>query len=633
MASIHHILNKYWGFDSFRPLQEDIIGAVMDGRDCVALLPTGGGKSICFQVPALAMEGICIVISPLIALMQDQVNHLRDKGIKALHLAGGMKQQDVVAQLDNAVFGHYDFLYLSPERLQQDFVQEAIRKMDVCLVAIDEMHCISQWGHDFRPAYKQISVLRELQPLSPFIGLTATATNKVLEDSIAQLKLEDPLVFKKSFYRPNLAYRVTRCEDKLYYLTNILKGSDKPAIIYVRSRRMTLETAQKLQLKGISAAAYHGGMNPVDKQKISTDWNNGKIRVIVATNAFGMGIDKPDVRHVIHIQLPDSLESYFQEAGRAGRDGARADAWILYNDYDKDLLRRQFLQSLPTIKDLVKVYRHLVNYFQISYGEGQNSSFPFGFSEFCRTYSLPYTETYNALRNLDRLGVLQLSQQFGRKSTVRFTVSSARLMDYFKRSPSLSIIGKTLLRIYGGIFEMPTGINLDLVANKTGRSLNEVTNALRTFAQDDLAEVTINDTDARLTFLMPREDQRTLNPFREEIKWLNRQKKQQVQAVIKYVENEKTCRSVQLLSYFDEKGAENCGICSVCAELSEGGTSSGNRNVYHKINELLNKESLDTRGIVEKTALPQNIVINCLRIMLDSGRIELNESNKYTIKQ
>lgn len=614
-------------------MQEEIIRAVLDGRDCVALLPTGGGKSICFQLPALAMEGLCVVISPLVALMEDQVTQLRSRGIKALHLAGGMKEQDVVALLDNAIFGNYKFLYLSPERLQQDFVQEAIRKMNICLIAIDEMHCISQWGHDFRPAYKKIAILRELQPMCPFIGLTATATTKVLQDSVEQLQLEEPLIFRQSFFRPNLAYMTAYCEDKMYRLEQLLKRPGDSAIVYVRSRRLTLEIAEKLRLRGVTAAAYHGGMDPLEKRNVTANWMAGHTQIIVATNAFGMGIDKPDVRFVIHIQLPDSLESYFQEAGRAGRDGHYAEAWLLYNEEDKRQVQRQFVDSLPSLKDLKKVYRHLVNYFQVSYGEGQDESFPFAFAQFCRVYELSFTNTYNALNSLDRLGVIRMSQQFGRNSTLMFTSSSSRLLDYFKRNPGLSLIGKTLLRIYGGIFEMATPVNLDLVASKTGQSINQVTEALLRFEKDDMAEVHISDTDSRISFLMPREDDRTLIPFSREIEWLNRQKAQQVRSVLDYVENEEVCRSIQLTSYFDETQCKPCGICSVCLNKKASARPTDINTLGEKLKEVLQQESLDVRALLARIEYPEEEVIACLRAMLDSKMIRLNELNRFIINK
>ena len=359
-----NILEKYWRFSSFRASQKEIIDSVLQGKDTFALLPTGGGKSICFQIPAMVMEGICIVVSPLVALMTDQVQSLMNNDIKAMAITGGISGDQLTAQLDNALFGNYKFLYLSPERLQQEQVQMAIQKMNVNLIAIDEAHCISQWGNDFRPSYLNISILRELHPYVPIIALTATATQEVLADTMTQLKLEAPAVFKESFARPNISYQVKKESDKLYRLKELLKRNTESAIVYVRSRNQAEMFANRLQSEGITATFYHGGLSPKDKKDRLKSWKSYKVSTMVATNAFGMGIDHPNVRFVVHVQLPESLESYFQEAGRAGRDGKDASAIILYEENDKLLLKKQFIDTLPVFKEIKKLYRTLNNYFR-----------------------------------------------------------------------------------------------------------------------------------------------------------------------------------------------------------------------------------------------------------------------------
>ena len=601
----------------------------MNGNDTVALLPTGGGKSVCFQVPALAMEGVCIVISPLVALMNDQVTELKNKGIKALHLAGGLSFEELQTTLDNALYGNYSFLYLSPERLQQEVVQNAIRKMDLCLIAIDEAHCISQWGNDFRPNYRNIHILRDLHPLVPMIALTATATPEVLQDTISELKLEVPKVYKQSFSRPNLAYRTIKAEDKLYRVQQLLQNNTGSAIVYVRSRSMAVETSEQLNHLEISAGYYHGGIPSEDRQARLEQWKGGSFSTMVATNAFGMGIDHPNVRFVIHLQLPESIESYFQEAGRAGRDGNPAEAVLIYNEYDKLLVKKQFVDSLPGKKHLKKVYRNLLNFFRIPYGEGEFSSHAFNFTNFCQTYSLPANLTYNALNTLDRIGVLQLSQQFGRKSVLRFTLPSEQLLSYFEQDPKVSLIGKTILRIYGGIFEVLTPVNLDLVAGKIAQSTGLVIEVLQQMERDGVAELQLFDTDAVITFLVPREDDKTINRLAIGVNELNDKKAKQVKAMVDYVTNNFDCKSEQLLQYFGETLTERCGICSVC--LKDSGVAEGNKpeEIAAQVLTLLESGAMDSRKISEKLTFAEGDILEVLKALLDGRKIGLNPRNQY----
>lgn len=629
MKSVRDILAQYWGYSSFRPTQEEIISSVLNGKDTVALLPTGGGKSLCFQLPAMAMDGICIVISPLVALMEDQVNALKQKGIKALKITGGISFNELSSQLDNARYGNYKFLYLSPERLQQEVVQNYIREMNVNLIAIDEAHCISQWGNDFRPAYKNITVLRELHPLAPIIALTATATSEVLEDTISELQLELPSIFKNSFVRENLSYQVLQADDKLYQAEKILKNNTGSAIVYVRSRKSTIEISEQLNSLGITSTFYHGGISSKEKTKKLDAWRSGTISTMVATNAFGMGIDHPNVRFVIHLQIPESLESYFQEAGRAGRDGKFSEAVLIYNSYDKIHVKKQFVDSLATPSDIKTIYRKLNNYFQISYGEGEFTKHNFNFSQFCQTYDLNTLLAYNALNSLDRLGVVQLSQEFGRKSTVQFMISSDALLNYFEKDLGVSVIGKTILRIYGGIFEMPTSINLDLIVSKTGQSLEVVISALEKMERDLVIELSIQITDATLTFLVPREDDKTINVISREVKALNQKKALQVKSMLNYIENTKTCRSIQLVSYFGETNAAKCGVCCVCKPKTSELSKSETHEIARNILAVLEGSELSSREICGKLNISEEKITKVIRLLIDTEKIKINPRNQF----
>ena len=625
------ILEDYWGYTSFRPKQEEIIQSVINGQDTVALLPTGGGKSICFQVPALATDGICIVISPLVALMTDQVRTLKEKGIKALSISGGISFDELRTLLDNGIYGNYKFLYLSPERLQQEVVQNAIRQMNVNYIAIDEAHCISQWGNDFRPAYKNITVLREIHPLVPFIALTATATPEVLKDTIIELKMELPMVFRDSFFRENLSYQVLEEEDKLYRIEKLLRQNTGAAIVYVRSRKSAVEINDQLNELGISSTYYHGGISSSDKNKRLASWQNNEVSTMVATNAFGMGIDHPNVRYVIHVQLPESIESYFQEAGRAGRDGEPSAAVIIYSAYDKVLVKKQFVDSLPSPSDLKNIYRNLHNYFQISYGEGEFTEHGFNFSDFCQTYKLNSILAFNGLNTLDRLAIIQLSKEFGRKSKLQFKVTTEVILSYFKKDMKISVIGKTILRLYGGIFETPTAVNLDLVSKKSGQSISDIISALKQMERDELLDLTLFITDASLTFLVPREDDKTINVVAKEVESLNRKKKEQVAAVLQYIANNKDCRSLQLINYFGESKSVPCGICSVCVSRSNKMDNKEIKKIAAKIQSLLKEKEMSSRELSECTTFAEEKIVKVLHLLIDTEKIYVNSKNQYCL--
>ncbi|MPT35272.1 MAG: ATP-dependent DNA helicase RecQ, partial [Flavobacterium sp.] len=474
MSEALQILRKYWKYDRFRIPQDAIIQSVLDGKDTFALLPTGGGKSICFQVPAMVLPGICLVISPLVALMKDQVQNLQKRDIKAIALTGGIPTDELIDLLDNCQFGNYKFLYVSPERLQSEWVVERIKSLPISLIAVDEAHCISQWGHDFRPAYLKVSDLKDFFPKVPFIALTASATPKVQEDICKELRLDQPAIFKSSFTRPNIAYMVFETEDKLYRVQQILTKNQESSIIYVRNRKACHDMASQLNSLGFTTAYYHGGLPSKDKEQQMQRWLNNTAQVMIATNAFGMGIDKPDVKTVIHTQLPDNLENYYQEAGRAGRNGAKAFAVLLVAPSDIATSKSQFIEVLPDKDYLKTVYRKLNNYFQIAYGEGYNETFAFNLNRFCAQYQLPVLKTFNALQFLDRQGVLSLSANFSEKISIQFLLPSKEIIRYISLNKSHEDIIVSILRNYPGVYDMEVGINTHLIARKANTSEDKV---------------------------------------------------------------------------------------------------------------------------------------------------------------
>ena len=624
------ILNYYWGYKTFRPLQEDIINSVLDNRDTFALLPTSGGKSICYQIPALIKPGICIVVSPLVALIKDQVESLRKKGIKAVALTGGISQKDIDILLDNCIYGNVKFLFLSPERLQQELVQERIRKMPVNLIAIDEAHCISQWGNDFRPSYRNCITLRTLHPKVPVIALTASATTEIIDDIVTNLALNQAKIFKRSFARPNLVYTIFHTEDKLAYPIQTLKKNEGAAIIYVRNRKATVDIAQRLNAEGITATFFHGGLSTEEKEKQLQNWLQNNIRVVVATTAFGMGIDKADVRYIFHLQYPDSIESYYQEAGRAGRDNKLAYAILLKNDSDEVTLKKQFLDTQPDTNFIKLLYRNLNNYLQIAYGEGNGTIHYVNFDTFCQRYNLNTLMVYNGLKILDKFGVLRLSETFDRRTSLQFKVNNYTLFAYFENHSYLKEITQNILRTYGGIFDVTTKINIALIAKKSNTSHSKVYEVLKKLEEDGIIDCTIIDSDIRLTFLVPREDDNTIYTFSKFLKQDILNKEKQITAVVNYAKNSKLCRSKFLLSYFGDKEDHNCGRCDICLKNAKTQSKKDLIALSDKIISLIREQPMSSKQLVDYFNEDQFIVLDVLRSLLDLEKITINTKNEYS---
>ena len=625
------ILQKYWKHDKFRSPQDEIINSVLDGKDTFGLMPTGGGKSICFQVPALMKEGICLVISPLVALMKDQVQRLQNLGIKAIALTGGIQSDEMITLLDNCEFGNYKFLYLSPERLQSDWILERIKNLPINLIAIDEAHCVSQWGHDFRPAFLKIANLKTHFPKVPFLALTASATKTVLDDVILQLGLENPAIFQKSFARKNIAYMVFEVEDKLYRMEQILKKNPQPSIIYVRNRKSCSDTASQLNSLGFKATFYHGGLSVKEKEKNMSLWINEEVQIIVATNAFGMGIDKSNVKTVIHIHLPENIESYYQEAGRAGRDEEKAFAVILTSPSDKLQAQNQFINVLPDKIILTQIYIKLCTYFRIAYGEGINEQFSFNLNQFCQKYEFPTLKTFNAIQFLDRQGILTLSQEYSEKITMQFIIESKEVIRYMSLNSNEEPVLLALLRTYPGIYESQTTINLSLIAKKTNCEETVILTTLEKLKNLEIIDYHKKNNDATINFNEVREDERTINRVSKYLEIQNKQKIAQFESVLHYINEKKVCKSKLILDYFGEKTEANCGICSFC--ISKKKKSINTHSISNKIIELLKIQELNSREIQKLTKNSEDEVIFALQNLLENNKIAIKPNNKYSLKK
>lgn len=630
MSNPLEILKKYWNHDAFRTPQEEIIASVLNGKDTFGLMPTGGGKSITFQVPAMMMEGVCLVISPLVALMKDQVKNLQDKGIKAIALTGGISSDDMIDLLDNCQFGNYKFLYLSPERLQNDWILERIKNLPINLIAIDEAHCISQWGHDFRPAYLKISKLKEYFPKVAFLALTASATQRVKDDIIVQLQLENPAIFTKSFARENLAYMVFKVEDKLHLMEQILKKNPQPSIIYVNNRKSCSETVKQLESLGFSATYYHGGLSSKEKENQMKLWMEEKVQIMVATNAFGMGIDKANVKTVIHLHIPPNLENYYQEAGRAGRNGEKAFAILLTNPSDVIHAEAQFLSILSDKAFLNQVFIKLCNYFQIAYGEGINEKFSFNINQFCGKYGFPILKTYNALQFIDNQGIISLSQEFTEKITLQFIIESKEVIRYMSLNPNDEEVVLTLLRTNPGIYESQSVINISLIAKKSNVEENQVLAVLHKLHEKQIIELHAKNNDATITFNEVREDERTINRVAKYLETQNQLKTNQLNSVLQYIKEEKKCKSKLLLAYFGETIKDDCGVCSYC--ISKNKTKTDTSTLSDKIIGLLQIQDMNSRDIVKLTKYPKDDVIFALQNLLENDSIVVKSNNNYSIK-
>lgn len=626
MDIYHKLLLKYWGYTDFRPLQEDIIHSIAQGKDTLGLMPTGGGKSLTFQIPALAMDGLCLVITPLIALMKDQVDNLRNKGIKALAVYSGMTRQEILTTLDNAVLGDFKFLYISPERLETELFRNKVRDMSICMLVVDESHCISQWGYDFRPSYLQISKVREIVPDTPILALTATATPEVIKDIQSQLHFKEINVFRKSFVRKNLAYIVRSTENKPEELLNILKSVDGSAIVYVRSRKRTKEVADFLISNGFSADFYHAGLGHSEKIRKQSAWKNNASRIIVSTNAFGMGIDKPDVRLVIHIDLPNSIEEYFQEAGRAGRDEIKAYAVILYNKGDSSTLKRRISNEYPEREFIIRIYETLAFFFQVAEGYGAGMTFNFDIHQFCATYKLPVISTHHALKILDLSGYIIYSEETGNGSRLMFTVLRDELYLYDLDEEAEAVINTTL-RLYTGLFANYANIDESAIASKTNFTRHRVYEILKSLSKRNIIDYIPHKKNPLITYIQPRCSSKYVSIPHSIFEDRRERFSNRITAMIEYVEQKDICRSRSLLKYFGENETDNCCRCDVCLSQKQTGISDEKYNdIATSVNKLLSDKNDSSINFIIKTLtqyLPEEIT-DVIRYEADKGMLVID---------
>lgn len=622
MSVYHDILEKHWGYPEFRELQLEIIESVCSGKDTLALMPTGGGKSITFQVPALAMNGLCLVVTPLIALMKDQVQNLRDRGIKAVAVYSGMTREEILVALDNCIYGDYKFLYVSPERLSTELFLGRLQHLKVCLLAIDESHCISQWGYDFRPSYLNIADVREHLPGVPVLALTATATPEVVEDIQQKLRFATPNVFQKSFERSNLAYVVRPTDDKEKMLLQILEKTPGTAVIYVRNRKNTKEVSDLLRKKGISADYFHAGLTHDQKDKRQKAWKNGDCRVIVATNAFGMGIDKADVRVVVHMDLPDSLEAYFQEAGRAGRDGKKAYAVLLYQKTDSTKLKKRLSDSFPDKELIRNVYVSLAHYFQIAEGTGAGSMLAFDLPDFCTKFKYNFLQAYHALKILEQAGYLVLTEELDNPSRIYFLSKREDLYHLKLGDKGSDELLQVLLRSYTGLFADFTPIQEEALAKRVKSTPKEVYDRLLYMARNGIVNYIPRKRSPYVLYPINREDRERLRLPRSVYEDRRERYQNRISAILAYATNDQACRSRQLLLYFGQKDAPTCGKCDYCLKKTESGLSNIEfERIWMALCQALSSESLSVEALTDRlNHLPQK-VLQVIRHQLDQGRL------------
>jgi ATP-dependent DNA helicase RecQ len=625
------LLKQYWGHDNFRPMQEEIIRSVLQGRDVLALLPTGGGKSVCFQIPALAKEGICIVVSPLIALMKDQVENLKAKGIDAVSIVSGMSRREVDIALDNCIYGYTKFLYLSPERLLSELVRERIKYMNVNLFAVDEAHCISQWGYDFRPPYLHIADLRELHPNVPVLALTATATADVRDDIQEKLLFKPgSIVYQQSFARKNISYVVRDTENKSRNLLDIANNITGSGIVYVRSRKGTAEVAKFFNDNGIKADYYHAGLSADERAEKQEAWKNNRTRIIVATNAFGMGIDKADVRFVAHLEMPDSLEAYYQEAGRAGRDEHKAYAILLYNHADRLRKEQMFLQNFPSVAEIKQAYHYLANYCQVAYDTGEGANFDLDLGEFCGRFKLGAIKTLNALKFLEQNEYVAFNESVFLPSRFRFEVLNEELYNFQIQNPGWDPFIKTLLRSYGGAFENYVRLKEFDLARRTNMSVQQVVEGLNQLQGFELLSYLPQTDKPQITWIKARQHADDVYINKADIENRKANYRRKMEAVFAYAEHSR-CRSQMLLAYFDEPNAAKCGVCDVClAEKRRKNAAEIFENITNEIVQLLSIDTYTATQLITELKLgTEKEKIQTLRTLLDAGKIKTDGEKYY----